>query len=240
MSRFLFRLFIGLFLLVVPFTAFAHEFEGRKVIHMSENGFEPESLEIAQGESVFFENSDKIPRWPASNLHPTHGIYPEFDPQKPIQPGELWQFKFKRAGEFRFHDHLSPSLSGVIKVRGPQTNSKSSGVSLFESLKLQFLKLGYTIFPAKFEKEFSGSNMYQLSQNKDDEQIKKWLFLMGSEKVMAKLLQDTEGGTKYDCHQEAHVFGRAAFKLFKQKAFTFSDTSCHSGFPHGAMEEADS
>lgn len=90
--------------------------EPRQVIHMTNNGFEPAGFEIHAGDIVQWVNNDTADHWPASDLHPTHGIYPEFDPQTPIPPGESWSFRFDKEGNWRFHDHLKPLFRGVVKV----------------------------------------------------------------------------------------------------------------------------
>src|SRR5262245_55787372 len=41
-----------------------------------------------------------------------HLIYPEFDPRRPIGPGERWSFRFSRPGTWKFHDHLTPDMTG--------------------------------------------------------------------------------------------------------------------------------
>lgn len=79
--------------------------------------FEPETLEIKKGTTVIFKNEASDLRWPASNLHPTHTIYSEFDPKEPVKPGESWQFKFNKKGSWKYHDHLAPLTRGVITVK---------------------------------------------------------------------------------------------------------------------------
>ncbi|MEX2028142.1 MAG: hypothetical protein WD988_01415 [Candidatus Curtissbacteria bacterium] len=85
-------------------------------ISMNDEGFSPSEISIKVCTKVTFKNEGSEARWPASNLHPTHGIYPEFDPLKGIAPGGLWSFVFDRAGAWRFHDHLNPQLVGTINV----------------------------------------------------------------------------------------------------------------------------
>ncbi|OGZ44908.1 MAG: hypothetical protein A3C84_00975 [Candidatus Ryanbacteria bacterium RIFCSPHIGHO2_02_FULL_48_12] len=85
-------------------------------IRMTKNGFEPEEVTIQKGMRVTWVNEDSVPRWPASNLHPTHGIYPEFDPLEGIPPGASWSFVFDRVGSWRFHDHLLPQMKGTVYV----------------------------------------------------------------------------------------------------------------------------
>ena len=80
-----------------------------RVIEMTSSGFSPSEIMLDEDSSVIFVNKDKESRWPASNTHPTHELYSEFDPKKPILPGESWVFKPKKVGEWKYHDHLSPT-----------------------------------------------------------------------------------------------------------------------------------
>jgi len=86
-----------------------------RTIELRKNGFFPKQLAIRQGETVTFISQTDKPFWPASNVHPSHMLYPEFDPKKPVS---AWQFTFDRAGKWRFHDHISPEFTGAIIVLG--------------------------------------------------------------------------------------------------------------------------
>lgn len=86
------------------------------VIKMTSRGFEPRDVEIKLGESVTFENTGDKGVWPASNAHPIHDVYPEFDPKKIVAPGESWTFTFERVGAWKYHDHTAPFNSGTITV----------------------------------------------------------------------------------------------------------------------------
>ena len=86
------------------------------IIKMTSDGFSPEAITIKKGETVTWVNEDKDFHWPASNLHPTHLIYPEFDPREPVAPGETWSFQFDRIGKWRLHDHLRPRYTGTVEV----------------------------------------------------------------------------------------------------------------------------
>lgn len=86
------------------------------IIEMASGGFSPSELAIQRGDTIVWQNIDEEFRWPASNIHPTHEIYPEFDPDDPIGPGTSWRFTFRRSGEWQFHDHLQPRYIGVITV----------------------------------------------------------------------------------------------------------------------------
>ncbi len=87
------------------------------VVTMSDDGFSPSSFSVHKGDRVDFKNiSTSTYHWPASDLHQTHELYPEFDPKKPIPPGETWSFVFDRVGAWRFHDHLHSSKRGTLTV----------------------------------------------------------------------------------------------------------------------------
>lgn len=85
-------------------------------IVLTKEGYVPETVTIQQGDTVVFKNETGKPFWPASNLHPSHRDYPEFDPREPILADETWAFTFREVGEWRFHDHLAPYFNGVIIV----------------------------------------------------------------------------------------------------------------------------
>ena len=86
------------------------------VVLMRDGVFEPTEISVASGTKVVFKNQDTKPRWPASNLHPTHGLYPEFDPKEQIEVGSEWVFVFDKPGTWRYHDHLIPELRGTVQV----------------------------------------------------------------------------------------------------------------------------
>lgn len=85
-------------------------------IVVTDNGFQPVSITIQKNTRVIFVNKGTKPRWPASDFHPTHGIYPEFDPQNEVPPGGKWEFVFGKVGKWKYHDHLEPENKGIIIV----------------------------------------------------------------------------------------------------------------------------
>ncbi len=85
-------------------------------IQMTATGFTPASVSIHKGDTVKFTNTDSSPHWPASNPHPTHTDYPGFDALRPVPPGQSYSFQFEKQGRWGFHDHLDPSLGGVVTV----------------------------------------------------------------------------------------------------------------------------
>ena len=85
-------------------------------IVLTESGYEPPEVTLFLNGEVTFANETGKPHWPASNLHPTHDIYPEFDPLRPLDPGEEWSFTFDRVGTHNYHDHIRSYFRGVIHV----------------------------------------------------------------------------------------------------------------------------
>ncbi len=97
-------------------------------IIMNEQGFEPRAVTVDENATIIFQNKDTIDRWPASNVHPTHYIYPEFNPTKPIPPGELWIFRPAKLGRWKYHDHLRPHRRGTITVVAEQGEEKDQAL----------------------------------------------------------------------------------------------------------------
>jgi plastocyanin len=135
-SRILFCLFAGV-PVVIAFLAYsnpgsAHENHGDDtVIHVTDEGFEPRSVEVVSGETIVFENSGQKAHWPASDDHPTHTKYPEFDSLKPLEPEKEWSFTFDKPGEWKYHDHQNPYLRGEILVREDPGASSGDGFLVF-------------------------------------------------------------------------------------------------------------
>lgn len=95
-------------------------------IMFTDEGYEPTEITIKVGQAVRWVNASSKETWPASSVHPTHSIYPgkdegdclgsSFDSCRGLKTGEMWEFTFTHKGEWRFHDHVHPSKTGVVKV----------------------------------------------------------------------------------------------------------------------------
>lgn len=85
-------------------------------IIMNDDSYSPNEVTLKVGEAITFTNKSSANRWPASNIHPTHELYPEFDPKRELKPGESWTFTFQNKGKWRMHDHLAPYIKGTISV----------------------------------------------------------------------------------------------------------------------------
>jgi len=73
------------------------------------------NLTINSGDTIKWVNNDSQTRWPASNPHPIHTDYPGFD-SGGISPGSSWSFRFDNKGNWGWHDHTRPSITGTISV----------------------------------------------------------------------------------------------------------------------------
>lgn len=100
----------------LPLSSSLNESSRVHVVTLHEDGFKPQDLTIIQGDIVVFKNGLDKPFWPASNLHPSHTIYPEFDALEPVPPGGEWSFQFLRTGIWNYHDHIRAYYRGTITV----------------------------------------------------------------------------------------------------------------------------
>jgi plastocyanin len=210
-----------------------------QVIEMTKDSFSPSQVQVNQSDQITFKNSDLAPHWPASNIHPSHIIYPEFDPKKAIEPGQSWTFKFDKAGTWRFHDHLNPNITGtvVVQATSPLAKNKTLDNSNFlENLKSTMNIFYYKIFPKKLEQRLNAFKITTIKEV-DEKELTLLLRAAGKDQVMEKLLKDSGNGKLVDCHQPAHTIGRNSYKIYGAKAFLQIKFDCNSGFIHGAMEQ---
>ena len=99
-------------------------------ITFADNAYSPKELTIKKGDIVRWVNIGDRHTWPASAIHPTHGVYPGsgiekcntvaefniFDACRVVPPGASWRFRFNEVGEWRYHDHLDPKAFGAVIV----------------------------------------------------------------------------------------------------------------------------
>ncbi len=93
-------------------------------VSVTDEGFSPRELTIKKGDKVVWVNKTERGVWPASAIHPTHEVYPEkggciasaFDACRGLKNGESWSFIFNFIGSWKYHDHLNPSMTGVVEV----------------------------------------------------------------------------------------------------------------------------
>ena len=192
-----------------------------RVIYTDE-GFAPGTVVVLQGETVEFVNQSEKPFWPASNIHPTHIIYPEFDAGQPVAPGKSWRFTFGRVGEWRYHNHLDTVQAGRIIVEGeaPATTRATSQKPREE-------------FTFELPGSLSEAEVDLLYE--DDQALTNFIRQYGPAAALEVLYQNQER-LAIDCHSRAHELGHLAYEQFGAQAFSLSGHECQSGSYHGATE----
>ncbi len=103
---------IILFLLGIGGLSIRHAYT--KTITLDDTGFHPKVALVVRGESITFRTSRGKYFWPASDPHPIHATYPEFDPKEALKKDAVWTFTFDRVGIWSYHDHLAPQFGGRI------------------------------------------------------------------------------------------------------------------------------
>ena len=221
--------------------ASAHEGDGTVVVHVTDAGFEPRSVEVGPGDTVSFENVGDKAHWPASDDHPMHTLYPGFDPKKPVAPGEEWGFAFDKPGKWAYHDHMNPYLEGEVVVRDEEPES----AGLLSSVSSLFSNLYGSVLSAFAGEEEPAPD--EAETNGPQERVKKargdLLALVRDEDPRAALVRLREEIEKDDallrsCHPLVHDVGRAAYEKYGDfgEAMKYQDEVCNSGYLHGIIE----
>lgn len=202
-------------------------------VQITASGFSPKSLEIAQGDTLVFKNVDDEPHWPASNIHPTHRLYPGsdielcdagdftgFDSCRELLPGESYSFTFEVPGLWRFHDHVKPEFTGKVSVLE------------VEGRDVPVVQVGPTEAPERIFDEAIPEEAPVIFA--DEVALYSYVRKYGAAKTMQYLNElQTQFG---DCHQNAHNVGRFVYELLSEQAFQDCTAECHSGCYHGATE----
>lgn len=197
-------------------------------IVMSENGFEPAEMIIQKNTTVAFVNEDNVDRWPASNIHPTHEIYPEFDPKRPIPPGNNWVFKFKKAGTFKYHDHLLPHRKGIIEVHPSVVSLREKFLNLIYSIQTFLLNL----FPKKPQALEANNPSSELDN------LKQMAQTQGLEAAWQYLIKNYSNSTSKNAHDLAHFLGGLIYQKKGLDGVSICDGSFAFGCFHGFAEKA--
>jgi plastocyanin len=98
----------------------AHTMAGGKEmvkVRYTDKGFIPEKIEVPMNSTVEFTNESSMVMWVASSKHPSHQDLPTFDQFRPFKKGAKYRYLFDKKGIWEYHDHISPSLGGVITVK---------------------------------------------------------------------------------------------------------------------------
>lgn len=86
-----------------------------------ESGFIPSEIKVRRGQTVLFVNNRQArPMYVASNPHPIHTDYKEFEAGVVLGRfpgiGENFSFTFDKPGTWNYHDHADSSKTGTVIV----------------------------------------------------------------------------------------------------------------------------
>lgn len=191
----------------------------KHIVELTEEGFEPAEISIKKGDEVEFKTLKGKPFWPASDLHPTHEIYPEFDPQAPIEADGSWIFKFNKVGEWKYHDHLWPLARGRIKVVKNLFKLKSTGQIDCKNQSENYQKIDCWQQKINLALETGMEDAFDV---------------VGSFYTNEPLFVAS-------CHGFVHKLGEYAYQKFasgQDLAISDKASVCGYGFYHGMMETA--
>ena len=156
--------------------------------------------------------------WPASDFHPTHSVYPAFDPKRPLKADESWRFVFDRAGVWTYHDHLSENTTGTIIVLGAPGESSR-----------ECLAHAATSSPTVIA-ECWAVDITETLETKG---------LTAAFDMFASLYANNPSFRGLSCHDAGHFLGAAAYQKYEDNHLTIDrpETAyCGYGFYHGFME----
>ena len=90
-----------------------HDREAAKAdatVSISDSAFRPAAVAVRVGQTVQWTNAD-------DRDHQVAADKGQFK-SGTIKPGDAFEFKFEKAGEYKFHCPLHPRARGVVKVEG--------------------------------------------------------------------------------------------------------------------------
>lgn len=96
-----------------------HNMTGMKImakVRYTDKGFVPDKVEVPVGSTVEFTNESNTDMWVASIPHPAHTKLPTFDQFRLYKKGAIYRYVFEKKGTWEYHDHIKPTLGGVVSV----------------------------------------------------------------------------------------------------------------------------
>lgn len=215
------RIGIGvvLLLLAIFLFIFVRDRKTQFSIELRAEGFYPSELNIPVGSTVTFKTNTAKAFWPASNFHPSHKLYPDFDAKAPIAATASYPFVFDKAGVWRYHDHLNSRNTGTIIVR-EKLFTKGNNPCHDPTLGTKDVKTQEVCWI---------------------QEIEEILAKEGIDRAFEKFgqLYETKQAFSSDCHDVTHLLGEAAYRAYaKDRTVITSEKTayCGYGFYHGFIE----
>lgn len=186
-------------------------------IVLGRDGFEPEETYVTEGTRVIFKTARGVSFWPASDLHPFHSTYPDFDPRRPIEKGETWSLVFDKDGRWSYHDHIDPGAVGILIVLPPGT----PGHGAYEipiSCDMESAIHRKACWKERIMGVFDADGLDAAFDE--------------MEKIYA---EDPRFASR--CHDYGHDLGLLAYRRYRDEVpKTAKTATCGQGFYHGYME----
>ena len=197
----------GTYLLFVPVVTASYT---NYTVVRTGDTFVPPLLIVPLGATVTFTSNQELPYWPASDLHPSHDIFSDFDPKRALLGDESWSFTFNEQGQWLYHDHLASYAGGSIFVVtspldpiGIECDSSANEVRCWSQLL------------AKVVSENNLSSAFALVER---------LYTQSPNFAVA-------------CHNLTHDIGVKAYARYKDNVPILPESRyCNAGFYHGYME----
>lgn len=261
MKRIVFLVFVFLFVFLRPINAHSQTI----IITMTPEGFVPAETTIDNDTTVIFLNKDTRGRWPASNVHPTHNLYPDFDPKHTISPNDSWSFKPEKIGTWNFHDHLFPHLRGTLIVTGDQEPavspvpsdvpnasanviSNTNAISFIKNLFSQIKQILFNVWtydprpkPSPTPQPLPDSATFkQLPQDKQMEILRNLVQDKSNQEAWNYFVETFNGdsGTSGNIHDLAHYLGQLFFESQGFSALSTCTPKFAFGCFHGFLDTA--
>lgn len=229
-----------IFLIMQLTTSLAHSPD--TIIIITDDGFSPDTIDIHVGTKVTWVNKGNAQHWPASDVHPTHKLYPGSGIEKcgtvdeknildachGLEGSGRYTFTFNKPGRWSVHDHLYPGLTMLVEV------TEESQRNLFSRLLgffLGFFKKTQVQFPSS-ESFLSLEYVEQLNSIKElskSDAEESWKYL---KKTFA-----IDGQIKQNPHEFAHIVGNEIYRQKGFKGVSVCDPTFAFGCYHGVTEK---
>lgn len=88
-------------------------------VTITDQGFEPQTVTVKSGGTITWTNNSSKNVQVGSAVHPTHEVNRELTGGKfvvDLNPGQSETVTVTKAGNWKYHNHLSPSQTGTVIV----------------------------------------------------------------------------------------------------------------------------
>lgn len=86
------------------------------IVEYTDAGFVPNTVTVPVGTTVIFTNNTEESIWVASDPHPVHTKWSEFDQKEGVKKEGSYSFAFTQKGAWSYHNHLMPTNKGMVVV----------------------------------------------------------------------------------------------------------------------------